>query len=48
MRAWAYGLRSTARCSAPGMTRSLVNLASPVSSAGSSRRSIGVPITFVG
>ena len=28
------------------MLRSLVNLASPVSSAGSSRRSIGVPITL--
>src|SRR5262245_16552013 len=45
MRACAYGLRSTARWTAPGITRSLVNLASPVSSAGSSRRSIGVPMT---
>ena len=47
MRAWAYGLRTSARWRAPGTARSLVNLASPVSSAGSSRRSSRWPITPV-
>ncbi len=46
--AWACGLRRTARYSAPGMGKSLVNLASPVSNAGSSRRNIGVPMTIAG
>src|SRR6266508_6416228 len=48
IRAWAYGLRATARCSAPGIARSLVNLVSPVSSAGSSRRSIRCPMNGAG
>ena len=44
MRACAYGLRSTARNRAPGIGRSAVYLASPVSSGASSRRSMRVPM----
>ena len=46
--ACAYGERKTERCNAPGIFKSFVNFASPVSSGGSSRRSNLVPITEVG
>ena len=43
IRAWAKGLRRTARCSTPGMGRSAVYFASPVSSGASSRRTMRLP-----
>ena len=46
--ACANGERKTERCNAPGIFKSFVNFASPVSSGGSSRRSNLVPITEVG
>ena len=47
IRAWAAGLRTRAAWRAPGTTRSATKRASPVSSAGSSRRRIRVPTTRV-
>ena len=46
--ACAYGDRKTDKCNAPGIFKSLVNFASPVSSGGSSRRKSRVPIMLVG